>query len=80
MTQLKPFNEVQVGDHGIDYALETGIVIKTGIYDDLKRYDSTGACDGTLGDDEKSQMVAVEIEGGEKLLYVYGEDGFGVYV
>ncbi len=76
---LKPFLELQSGDKGVDYIGIAGEVLETGHYDHLKRYDTTGAC-GELEEGEKSQMVVVKMEDGDRLLYVYGSDGFGVYV
>ena len=78
MVKLKPFYALKVGDEGTDYVGEAGKILAVGNYDSLKKYDTTGACD-SLDPDENQEMVAVETESGDRLLYVYGSDGFGVY-
>lgn len=78
-SSVKPFREVKPGDIGWDYGDESGTVIAIGTYNQLKKYDSTGAC-YELDDDFKDEMVAVLDETQNQILYVYGADGFAVYI
>lgn len=79
IVSLKPFEEVGPGDKGGDFVGCSGTVLKTGTYNELRNYDTTGAC-AELDPMLTRYMVAVETEDGDKLLYTYGPDGFGVYV
>lgn len=82
---VKPFEQVSIGDRGEDYGMESGRVIAKGTYDKLKEYDSTGACDELeeLSPEQMNEMVAVlmdfEDDEDKTILWCYGADGFAVY-
>jgi hypothetical protein len=79
MVTLKPFEKVSPGDIGSDFIGESGTVIATGTYSELEKYDSTGACH-ELEEEQRNEMVAIKDDTGVSILYVYGPDGFGVYI
>lgn len=79
-----PFEDVQPGMKGKDYADEEGTVIATGSYDDLKQYDESGAAAEAMRNQEEydfdpNMLVAVELEYGETAVYQYSPDGFVCY-
>lgn len=76
---ITPFVQVKVGQIAVDFMGEERMaVIATGTLDELKKYDSTGACDYMQDEDDKNQMIAVVDSDGQTYLYVYGDTG--VYV
>jgi len=77
---IKPFSEVEEGDEGKDHGDCVGTVIAKGTLSELKRYDSTGACDDESLLPNTDEMVAVRTDDGETLLYAYGDGGFTVEV
>ncbi len=82
-----PFEDVQPGMKGEDYAGIGGTIIATGSFEDLKQYDESGSMseaaenldDFGMDSDDLNMLVAVKGDDGENAVYTYGPDGFVCY-
>lgn len=79
MNKFKNFEDIQVGDTGVDYNGIKGEVVDYGSISYISmNYDKYGMLEEGIEEgyiDEDSDAVVVEIDG-EVIGYVYGDDGF----
>lgn len=82
-SQTISFDRIKPGMIAEDYAQTKSTVIAKGTWKDVRRYDSSGAMNEAIGGGYVSaddNMLAVEMDDGDTVVYVHGGDGAEVYV
>ena len=85
--QFIPFDQIKPGMIARDYADEKSVVIATGTWRNLRKYDTSGVMESEIeagNVNPEDEMLAVRLlsdgDDGDPIVYVHGGDGGEVYV
>ena len=80
--RFKQFEEIEYGDKGEDYNGDIGVVEYIGTAEEMAEMDKQGSLQELIDDGifvPEDDAVLVKMKNGEKLAYIYGDDGFQCY-